>query len=114
MYRVALNVAISFSRAESRRVGRVVQADSHLFETAADAQPPVDARAEMALALVEQLDDLSRALVLLYLDGYPYNAIADILGLSVTNVATKLQRVKTRLRDQTLRTLQKDNVDGTR
>ena len=43
---------------------------------------------------VEKLDPLDRALVLLYLEGNPHDAIADVLGLSVSNVGTKLGRDK--------------------
>jgi len=44
------------------------------------------------------LDELNRALILLYLDEHSYREIADILGISETNVATKINRVKQRLR----------------
>ena len=44
------------------------------------------------------LDPLNRALVLLYLDGRGYAEIAEVLGISETNVATKLNRIKQKLR----------------
>jgi RNA polymerase sigma-70 factor (ECF subfamily) len=37
---------------------------------------------------------LNKALVLLYLDGNSYLEIADVLGISETNVATKISRLK--------------------
>jgi RNA polymerase sigma-70 factor (ECF subfamily) len=49
--------------------------------------------------VIGQLDDLNRALVLLYLEGRNYQEIADVLGISETNVSTKLNRLKQRLRD---------------
>ena len=48
--------------------------------------------------VIAQLDGLDRALVLLYLDGNSYDTIAEVLGISETNVATKLSRLKHRLR----------------
>jgi DNA-directed RNA polymerase specialized sigma24 family protein len=36
--------------------------------------------------------------MLLYLDDYPYAEIAAILGISETNVGTKIGRIKERLR----------------
>jgi RNA polymerase sigma-70 factor (ECF subfamily) len=45
---------------------------------------------------IESLDALNRALVLLYLDGNSYLEIAEVLGISETNVATKLNRLKKR------------------
>jgi hypothetical protein len=35
---------------------------------------------------------------ILYLDGNSYDTIAEILGISTTNVATKISRIKDRLR----------------
>ncbi len=48
---------------------------------------------------IAQLDGLNRALLLLYLDERSHREIADILGISETNVATKIGRLKQRLRD---------------
>jgi len=48
---------------------------------------------------IDALDPLNRALLLLYLEERSYREIADILGLSETNVATKLGRLKQRIRN---------------
>lgn len=48
--------------------------------------------------LINRLGKIERALVLLYLDDKPYKEIAEITGLSVTNVATKLSRIKDKLK----------------
>jgi RNA polymerase sigma-70 factor (ECF subfamily) len=99
MYRVALNVAISFSRSETRRSRHVVPADDSLLEIAA---VPESAEADEELHLLHsfigQLDELDRALMLLYLDGNRYDSIAEILGISETNVGTKISRIKEKLR----------------
>ena len=47
---------------------------------------------------IATLDPLNRALLLLYLDDHSYRNIAAILGITETNVATKLSRLKERLR----------------
>ncbi|HZY34835.1 MAG TPA: sigma-70 region 4 domain-containing protein, partial [Rhodanobacter sp.] len=47
-----------------------------------------------------QLDPLNRALILLYLEDRSYTEMAEILGLSETNVATKISRIKQKLRGQ--------------
>jgi DNA-directed RNA polymerase specialized sigma24 family protein len=43
---------------------------------------------------IEKSDELTKALVLLYLDGNSYAEIAGVLGISETNVATKINRLK--------------------
>jgi RNA polymerase sigma-70 factor (ECF subfamily) len=43
---------------------------------------------------IHELKNLDKALILLYLEQKSYKEIADILDISVTNVATKIGRVK--------------------
>ena len=52
----------------------------------------------MLAEFIAQLDALNRALLLLYLDERSYREIADILGISETNVSTKINRLKERVR----------------
>ncbi|HEV2643906.1 MAG TPA: RNA polymerase sigma factor [Candidatus Elarobacter sp.] len=99
MYRVAVNVAISFYRSETRRMRNVVPGEPSIVETI--AQPPTEEPDEglaLVRAFIERLDPLDRALMILYLDDNPYASIADILGISQTNVATKISRIKQRLK----------------
>jgi RNA polymerase sigma-70 factor (ECF subfamily) len=49
---------------------------------------------------IAQLDKLNRALLLLYLEDQSYRQIAEILGISETNVATKISRLKQRIRNE--------------
>jgi RNA polymerase sigma-70 factor (ECF subfamily) len=107
MYRVALNVAISGVRSMSRQgAAHVVPLDdSHVAAVASkdDAHHEAMERDERVAALhafVARLDPLNRALVLLYLEDRSYAEIADVLGISETNVATKLGRIRQKLRGQ--------------
>lgn len=99
MYRIALNVAISFYRNETRRSRRTVPAGDSILEIA-DTREAVelDAGLQTLWRLIARLDELDRALILLYLDGNRYDTIAEILGISETNVGTKINRIKARLR----------------
>lgn len=107
MYRVALNVAISHVRSAKRRGAVHIESldDVHFETVACDAvaQPEAverDERIAVLHAFISGLDALSRALVLLYLEDRSHAEIADVLGISETNVATKLNRIKQRLRAQ--------------
>ena len=98
IYRIALNVAISFQRRERRhREGRL-SSDEHLITIAAapEAEPGEDV--QLLLRCIDDLSALDKALVLLYLDGNDHASIADVLGISVSNVGTKLSRIKDKLR----------------
>ena len=98
MYRVALNVAISFARRQTVR--RRHYADPERVEEAPD--PGGGAARDRELQLLDRflagLDEFDRALMLLYLDGHRHDAIAEVLGISESNVGTRLGRLKERLR----------------
>ena len=104
MYRIALHVAISFHRSESRRSRGTVPAGESVLEIADPRGAEPDAGLQVLRQLIAQLDELDRALILLYLDGNRYDTIAEILGISETNVGTKINRIKQRLRRDAART----------
>ena len=99
MYRIALNVAISFYRRTSRGGVQVaLDADLHI----ADESDELDERVEMLQQWVRSLGELDKALMILYLEERPYREIAEILGVTETNVGTKIGRLKERLKKQLL------------
>ena len=65
------------------------------------------------IALLQQviasLEPLDRGLMLLYLDDHSYREIAAVLGLTETNVATKLNRLKQRVREEMLKLNQQNS-----
>jgi RNA polymerase sigma factor (sigma-70 family) len=100
MYRIALNVAISFVRTNSARIRHTVALEeTHDVEESSTAEP--DERTRLLYELIGRLDALNRALLLLYLDERSYRDIAAILGISETNVATKISRLKQRFARET-------------
>jgi RNA polymerase sigma-70 factor (ECF subfamily) len=100
MYRIALNVAISFLRRTGDYVRYTQSIDDDWLERLPDTTADdTDERVALLRRFIASLDDLNRALMLLYLDEYSYREIADVLGITETNVATKLNRLKQRIRD---------------
>lgn len=121
LYRVALNVAISGLRSAQRRpAGNTEPVDAVHFETVVDggAAPHAivehDERIAVLHAFIARLDALNRALVLLYLEDCSYAEIAEVLGISETNVATKLNRIKQKLRRQMTAVEPEEMKSGTR
>jgi RNA polymerase sigma-70 factor (ECF subfamily) len=103
LYRIALNVAISqVRRGRDRFAERVEPLQAQHLETigGGDDMAEQDERLAALYAFIGQLDALNRALILLYLEERSYAEIAEILGISETNVATKIGRVKQKLRGQ--------------
>jgi RNA polymerase sigma factor (sigma-70 family) len=102
MYRIALNVAISFVRSRAIRERHSVPLNEELHDTADVGQDPgEDERVTVLYSFIDRLDALNRALLLLYLDERSYREIAEVLGISETNVATKINRLKKRLAEET-------------
>ncbi|HWB91765.1 MAG TPA: sigma-70 family RNA polymerase sigma factor [Puia sp.] len=104
MYRIALNVAISFYR-KARAGGVRVElgAEVQLAELADRGdREGLEERIELLQRFIGSLGELDKALMILYLEERSYKEIGEILGLSETNVATKLSRIKGRLKQQFL------------
>ena len=103
MYRIALNVAIGHLRQqELRRRHDAVPLDDALHDVA-DANAPDPEQAQhlrLLQGFIARQPPLDRALLLLYLEDHSYREMADVLGLSETNVATKISRLKQRLRNE--------------
>jgi len=101
MYRVALNVAISHVRSDSQRQRHAVPLDEDLHDVAAESTDHEAEQQVRALRrFIAQLEPLNRALLLLYLDDRSHRESAEILGISESNVATKLGRLKQRIRNE--------------
>jgi RNA polymerase sigma-70 factor (ECF subfamily) len=99
MYRVALNVAISHVRGETVRRRHHVALDAgHELAAAAAHDHEGEQHNALLQAAMENLDGMSRALLLMHLDECGHRDIAAVLGISESNVATKLGRIKDRLR----------------
>jgi RNA polymerase sigma-70 factor (ECF subfamily) len=99
MYRVALNTAISFNRRKfSRQRHLTLIEDRVLASVPAPESEPAEVR--ILYELIEGFDPFKKALLLLYLDGNSYQEISEVLGISVTNVATKLNRLKEALKQR--------------
>lgn len=92
IYRIALNTCVSFYRRSHRNLQYVD------FQVDIPEETEHNEQINELYALINRLGKIERALVLLYLDDKSYKEIAEITDLSVTNVATKLNRIKEKLR----------------
>jgi len=99
MYRIALNVAISFYRRESTRTRHVLSDDEKVLN-AIDETENRSAEMQALYEFIDGPEPLNKALILLYLDGNSYSEIADVVGITETNVATKISRLKQTMREE--------------
>lgn len=110
MYRIAFNVAISYVRSTTRRDRHVVPLDEDLHDRSEDGTDAgvQEDRMRALQAFIAEQNELDRALLLLYLEDRSHQEMADILGLSPSNVGTKIGRLKQRMREA-LRTPELDH-----
>lgn len=100
MYRVALNTAISFYRNDYKRNGNCVPIDDSIISLPLlQEDPEVIENTSILYLLIEKLNEFDKSIILLYLDDNKYQVIAEILGISETNVATRISRIKKTLKD---------------
>jgi RNA polymerase sigma factor (sigma-70 family) len=101
MYRIALNTAISFYRKDNRRKGLHVPLSEIVIQTTSEVlRDEKEASLGLLEKFIRELNELDRALMILYLEEKSQNEIAEIVGISVSNVSTKIGRIKERLKRQ--------------
>ena len=101
IYRIALNTAISFYRNDCKTNDRTLLIDASIISLSnVEETSEFDENISTLYQLIEKLNEFDKALILLYLDNNKYLDIADILGISETNVATKISRIKKILKNQ--------------
>jgi RNA polymerase sigma-70 factor (ECF subfamily) len=91
---VALNTALYFLRTKSRIITERVEDLNIDLPIDEQANELMDRLKEM----IEQLKPFDKSLLMLHLDGLSYKEIAEITGLSVTNVGTRLNRIREKLK----------------
>ena len=97
IYRIALNTCISFIRKE-KNVPEIVTLTPYESEWMTEEQDSFQLMLKELYYLIGQLGQLDKSIILLYLEEKSYEEISEITGLTVTNVATKLNRIKEKLR----------------
>ncbi len=92
LYRVALNTTLLQKRNDSKII--YTPLNEEIFNTADDNDLLIDILYE----LVEKLDQEEKNIICLYLEDLSHQEIAEILGISVSNVGTKIYRIKKKLK----------------
>jgi RNA polymerase sigma-70 factor (ECF subfamily) len=98
VYRVAHNVAAThLLRQKRRRLESLSTIDELMLEAAApEAAATIDEQRvlEQLTGLIRRLKPVDRQLIVLHLEGLAADEIAEVAGLSVSNVHTKLHRIR--------------------
>ena len=99
MYRIALNVAISFYRQEKKFKNHdSISEGLIVFEENPEDKNEVENNLLLLQDFINELKEIDKAIILLYLDDKSHREIAQVTGFTETNVATKINRIKDKLR----------------
>ena len=95
IYRVAVNSALMALRSSKSTIG-TVSVDFGLLDLSSE----IDDAQKENLQVLNRLEDMEKAIILLWLDEYSYDEIADTLGIKRNTVAVKIHRIKDKLSKQ--------------
>ncbi len=95
LYRISLNTAITWTKKEHKhQKGRQdIQNMEHLLKEDKD----MDSRLVWLYEEISKLNEIERSVTLLMMDGFSYKEIAEILGITTSNVGVKINRIKKQL-----------------
>lgn len=100
IYRIALNVSIGFYKKQKRRKDKFINVNLFIETHLQDDTPLIiDEDLRVLNEFIFQLNDINKALMILYLQEKSYTEIAMILGISETNISTKINRLKIQLKE---------------
>jgi RNA polymerase sigma-70 factor, ECF subfamily len=101
LYRIALNTAISFVRKHTSHRTQISSGTSENIHEVAETNPGRDPHTEEKLSqlfqAISQLNATEKAVITLFLEDLPYAQIAEVTGLSESNVGVMLHRAKKKL-----------------
>ena len=90
---MALYTCISFVR--RKRPASV----SLTFDLSSEEDAVLREQVEELYAVINRLAHLDRALIMLWLDAYSYDEMAEVTGLTKANVSVKLMRAKNKIKE---------------
>ena len=98
LYRISLNVAISFYRKQSTRANKYTVLNEQTAQIPMDDKTEDERQLNLLEQFINELKEIDKALMILYLEEKGHAEIAEILGMSVSNVGTKIGRIKDKLK----------------
>ena len=98
VYRISLNVSISFYRKNVTRTNKFTELNEQNIQITTDDKTETEQELNLLEQFISELKEIDKAIMVLYLEDKSHFEIAEILGMSVTNVGTKIGRIKEKLK----------------
>jgi len=99
LYRIALNTAIRWKSKEKKNLSLGLELDHPLVVLRPESSP-YDDRIDWLYQEISKLNEIDRSICLMLLDDFSYKEMAVIIGISESNVAVKIHRIKKILMDR--------------
>jgi len=97
MYRISLNTCITFLRKSGKRPKTQALTDEQLEYTESGDMSSI----KVLYSLINKLNAFEKAIILLYLEDRSYDEIAQIVGITKSNVGVRISRIKEKLSQMT-------------
>lgn len=100
LYKISLNTAISFYRKNTLQKVQTLSLEEGKITTEEKTIDPTEVKLILLKKFIQELGEIDKSLMLLYLEDKSHIEISEIMGLSVSNVGTKIGRIKEKLKIQ--------------
>lgn len=95
-YRTTMNTCITWLRRNRRHIGHADIEEAVQMVAGDDSEHRENLR--LLHEMISRLDPIEKAIVMMWLDEKSYDEIADVTGFSRANVATRLHRIKAKMK----------------
>jgi len=99
MYRVSFNTAISLYRKNKRNIETTALIENKIDFEVSEYNDKQDKQLDLLYKAIHSLNDIEKALALMYLEDKSYEEIASTLGITEINARVKMNRTKTKLKN---------------
>ena len=99
IYRVALNTSMNSRRKREKDKLLFLDNLKQVESLSWILEPQDSSHTEILYQCIDELNQLNKAIILLYLDGNSHDEISDITGISKTNVGTRISRIKEQIKN---------------
>lgn len=99
IYRIALNTSMNYKRKREKERLFFLDDLKQVENISWLIEQPDSTNSEILYQCIDELNQLNKAIILLYLDGNSHDEISDITGISKTNVGTRISRIKEQIKN---------------
>lgn len=100
LYRISLNVAISFYRKNNTRTNKYTMLNDQTVQLPTEDNYQKEQQLNLLDQFINELKEIDKALMILYLEDKSHTEIAEIMGMTVSNIGTRVGRIKEKLKQR--------------